>query len=85
MLFEKASKLLAGGFPIRHEHYGTLYSTFDKESLFIKTGSSKCVRVTVPNLEHNFWVHQPKNYVEEYNLLSSLQPFLLTDDWEVIT
>ena len=80
MNFQQAKRLLDSGVPIKHEKYGTIYSTTKKDTYYIYVGEGNLQKIIVNNIE-NVWIYQPKNYVNEYVNLSSLDVFKLTEDW----
>lgn len=85
MTFNEAKKLLDGGFPIKHEKFGTLYSHInEKNSVWPSIGGKNCKKVTITNMD-DFYVIQPVNYVEIYKLISSITQYKDTDNWEVVT
>jgi len=84
MTFQKARKLLDGGFPIRHKHYGTLHSVADKESLFMRLGSGSYQKKTVVGLSSKIWLLQVNRYMDSFEVITSLEIYTNTKKWEVV-
>ncbi len=83
MTFKKAEKLLQGGFPIRHNHYGVLHSVADKESLFARVGSDSYQKKIITGLSTKIWLLQPNRHMDTFEVVTSLGVFTHTKKWRV--
>jgi len=83
MTFEKAKKLLIGGFPIQHPTYGILYAVDNKQSVFACNGTM-CKKLMITGMSKAIWLNKKEEYTEKYDVITSLDIFNTTENWEPV-